>query len=229
MSKIGVEVNVQPAEVELSPAQIGKKVFIDVAHDGKEILSFDAAGATLVFDPMKMPVVNDTIVRKLSTENRMRFNVAKEIAGELKQRKPADDVVLGLVTSDGFDMPETAGQAKQRLYIEGKMPGYEYRWIRPEDVDTFQARGWEVDNTGTLKTFRGSGRGPRTIRSQGKVELVVVRMHESAHKKLRAEKAEKRARALRVPEQNAREQIRRLGAKVVEDGDGTGFAPISQG
>lgn len=204
----------------------GKKVVVAAGFDVVELVELDAKGDELIFDPQRFLELDEATVKGLSMANRQRYLVTKELAGELEKRNPVDDAVLATIGTGAnlFKTAETAGSARQRLQIRNQNPKYDYKWVRPDMLDDYQAKGWEVDQSGELKTFRGSGKGPRTIKSMGLDELVVVRIAKTRRNELKKEKAVKRERALRTPEAQARNIISGLGSKVVDET--TPFQPL---
>lgn len=206
------------------------KVYVTGDTPFETVVQSDKDGANLVFDPDDFKSLSVTQLNELSTTNKQRYNVVRELAEERKNRTDVDEAV-----ARSFRVEGSAVNARQRLAIVQKRPGWRHRWERPAMLDVRRAQGWKLAGK-EWKTYRDSKDGVHRIGSEGQEELLLIEIPEAQYKKLKTEKKRRRQRAFQAIEGQTREDLRRLsrvandgeGVDVVDDTTKADFRPVTQ-
>jgi hypothetical protein len=196
-------------------------VEITVDDSFEKIVELDNAGKRLRFDPdpERFKQLAPDEVKKLSEITRYGYQIARDEWQDLKDAARAEEEDL----LERITVGETMGRAKQRLHIDGKQQGYDYRWIRPDEKNEFLSpnRGWKVVKDGPERTLSNpDGRGPHVIGTKGSEELFLVKRSMKATAAERRARKAKRQAAFRNEDERQRAEIEAAGVPSIGDEDG---------
>lgn len=150
------------------------KITVD---DGVEkIIQLDTQGKRLRFaaEPGQFKELKTSEVNKLSEFNKLAYQLARVDYEENQddQRAEEDDLLARL----GFG--SNKGQAKSRLFVEGKQAGMVYYWCRPDTLGKFvnPVEKWVIVQKGPERTLGNpEGDEPHVIGTKGSEELILVK------------------------------------------------------
>jgi len=145
------------------------------------VVKYNNEGKALVFDVQGgFPELADSVVRQLSSENRMRYSHAREIHAIL--RPEAELATQGIQV----DL-QLVSKPKEKL--DATPPkGLVHRWVRPEKLRDRQAKGWKVAGKET-KSYLGMTGGMHRVGHNGQDELLLMTKPRTEHEKVYAAKA----------------------------------------
>lgn len=165
----------------MSDAKV-QSVKVSVDTKVEQIIECDKAGVKLQFECERgrFQELKPEIVKSLSSANQERYAMAREMF--LEQPTDAwEDEVAALVNSQ-----PTYANATERLTVLNKDPNFEYEFAAADGIQNEMARGWEVVNGGVKTGQNPSGKGITKTMSNGKPELVLMRIPKVKHEQLMA-------------------------------------------
>lgn len=155
-----------------------------------DVVKFDKEGRKLFFadDKESFLELSDSIIQKLSPENKKRYRLAQQIF-------QGEDVIQNVV--DGIrgwtkDYNVRPGSFSDNLMVFGKQKGFDYDWSTPAKLSNKVAQGWEVDRDPNVKTVWEDSSTLKTVGGEAKPELILLRRP----KKIKIEERKKRKEKL---------------------------------
>lgn len=205
--------------------KLDQLVEITVDDSLEKIVQLDQQGRRLRFnpDPDLFKRLAGDEVAKLSEWARFAYQIARDEWQELRDKQKAEEADLLANIEVGVSM----GRATQRLHVDGKQQGYDYKWIRPDERNEFLSpnRGWKVVQNGPERTLSNStGRGPHVIGTKGSEELILVKRIAEAGAAERRAKKHKRNQRMKDVDKRYRQEIKESGMPVIDDEDGANLA-----
>lgn len=203
--------------------KLDQLVEITVDDSLEKIVDLDTQGKRLRFnpDPEVFKRLSPDEVLKLSEWARFAYQIARDEWQGLKDKLRAEEEDLLANIEVGASM----GSATQRLHIDGKQQGMDYRWIRPDEKNVYMApnKGWVIVKNGPERTLGNqTGRGPHVIGTKGSEELILVKRSAAATAAERRGKKQRRQRMMREKDQSFRDEIDSKGVPSIGDEDGRG-------
>lgn len=179
------------------------KVIVLSDMDPDDVLDLDSKGKELLFDGRSDFVqLSDEIVSKLSKDNKLRYNFAREFHDSWRD---ADGVA-----PEGFTVDrQNTGTATQKL--EYKLPkGMRARWTRPELVASRMTRGYKVVHQ-EGKTYVGEQNGTHKVTNLGRDELILMSIPEAQYKKNQEKNALANAKRAGLYRESFKNEAERVG------------------
>lgn len=206
-------------------AKVGEKldqfVKVTVDDDVEKIIQLDKEGKRLRFitEPGQFKELKSIQLNKLSEFNKLAYQLAKVDVEENEdsQRAEEDDLLARL----GF--ASNKGQAKSRLFVEGKQAGMVYYWCRPDMLGKFvnPVEKWAIVQGGVERTLGNpEGKEPHVIGTKGSEELILLKRTASWDRQRKeAEKGEKH-RAQDGRDDRYKAAIEQQGMPAIDDDTG---------
>lgn len=209
-------------KVQSTKPMQGKKIWISVDNDKKEVLEWNEKGARLLFhhEADKFLKLNANEVSKLSTANKQSYNVSKEMFDEQPQENPVNDIVGRLGFSNNTINP--------RVKMEGpESDKFDYGWRSAADLGKALSEGWQVVS-GEKTKVNPQGHGESKLMGKdGKTEQVMVKIRRDLHQKLRREKADKVDAFVNRQTEEKREEYNRIAGSDLTVDPNTKLTPAA--
>ncbi|DBA35019.1 TPA_asm: hypothetical protein vir526_00054 [Caudoviricetes sp. vir526] len=164
---------------------LAKKVVVGTGFDVASIVELDQKGVKLLFEQTSdfLPLA-DAVVKQLSKENALRYNLAKEFHESWRGEKIAE-----LSRSLSVDR-QVMGSAMQKLSLKAPKDVVT-RWVREDMVPSMIAQGYKRLTPDMAESFLGPTEGHFEISSMGKTELVAMYLPKKIWEERQKAKVEK--------------------------------------
>lgn len=144
------------------------KYIIGLGIDPETVLRLDSNGDILNFEMKEgFLELSDTVLSKLSRENRTRYEIAKEFHDSWRGDEHAK-----LVEEFKVD-PMAKGSATDKLSLKVQ-EDMDYYWAAPYNIEAYRAKGWHIASPDEAKTFLGPKGGHHEVGALGQTELVLM-------------------------------------------------------
>lgn len=164
----------------------------------------DNEGVVLVFsedDFQELPV---KVVESLSRTNKERYFLTLGAFRYLaEKRKFAGLPDLGIVAA--------GASATQQLDVDGKDPSMHYVWKRPDELQKCLRDGYVTCTEEEVVTFSPRGSSIHTVGVMGNTELILMKIPQERYDADQRDQAERKRLRDEGMEQQAREEISKIG------------------
>ena len=167
--------------------------------------------------------LNASELKQLSSETRLAYDIAREERAATEQTNRTDEDNLLASIKAGYE----SGSATKRLEIRNQQKGFVYKWLTPDMVDEYMAKGYQIVKDGPETTMANpEGKGPHVISREGRNELVAVMRSVKLEQASRDAKR-KRGAELRAQVDSGHEAlVERDGFNAVNDGTRGSFKSV---
>lgn len=205
-----------PAEGVAKATKTARPVNVLASMSSETVLDLDSKGTELLFGQKEdFLVLDETTIRALSRENRIRYSSARQFHDNWRGQEDADFV-------EAFEVDrEFAGSASDKLYKINVRDGLKYRWARPDKVADYQAKGYKMLSPDDAKSFLGAKGSRHEISRNGKTELVLMGVSQTIFDKRQADKGKKNKERALAWKSSGVEQLRAQGGSGFVDETGT--------
>lgn len=209
-----------------NPADGVDKLYIDNTWKVEDVLKYNAEGKELVFlhEKGKFLAMPDEAVRALDRDNKTRYHMARDLniqhhpeADELHHRIQMSQQIRSrnLAEQELKRLPQSAQAARKLAAYVGE--GYRQHWFRPDEIGTAIESGYEfvspdmVQNGQAFTTVSSTDGHFEVKTTEGKTDLILMRVPEELGKKIDGRKAQAKDRQKQAIENSGKAILRNLG------------------
>lgn len=201
---------------------ISKKVLVNLDTTNEDILRYDSEGSCLLFDVEKFKKLDETVLDKLSRDNKIRYETCLEVFNDLNSQEKDIEETQRFVDFSGS---EGLGSAHDRLAILNKNDKeFFYRWSRPDKVRSRLQRGFVYVRDKDIETLNNKPGDIQKIGRRGEEELILMKLPRKIYNDWEAKKAALREERQRNAVPGGQSQIASHGVLPATEADlfGTG-------
>ena len=162
-------------------SKISKNPIATIDTKMGDLLKWDTDGMIIDYatSPDRFLEIPVEVLKELSFENKQRYVIAKQLAAIEREDEP-DSWKKDIVITEQYASPT------ERLEVKGKKNGFAYYISTEGKVGKHEREGYTVVPSGSGESIGLSGEN--TIKTAGKVEMVLMKTTEENAVRLRAEK-----------------------------------------
>lgn len=149
-------------------AEPSKKYTVQVGVSNDDLLEWDRQGVVLLFEQKEgfLPLP-DAVRAKLSRENQLRYDMAKEFHDAWRGDEHAKLV-------ENFQVDRQAvGSAMDKMTLTAGSD-MKVRWVRPDNVERMREKGYKILSADEARSYLGPTGGHHEIGHLGQTELVAM-------------------------------------------------------